>query len=519
MCGSSGDRPPPPSANGGGTCPAGGTEQTCPLQKPHLVELVEVVARSPLGVVVGAGAASGKLATKTTRSDKNGGNYKQYINLDKDIDGADKRHPEHDRYVELRARIEGGGSLAGQTVRFSCTKTDGPDRPAGMTALTGSAAHGFGSAGGDATTDTSTDAEGWTGTVSFYLSQYAGDSFEVSAQLLEGGAPTGPVKKIGTYEVWRKFWYQSTRATTHVIAAPAKSVAAYVGVHADMLAAEEATFTAADTPAHTFYPGWMVKTGGGDADESVIGGHNRTHFYPLFKDKAGEPVKGHLIFCQHQWDPFGVSDLVTANVTTNPSADITVNLSWNAGIVKPALSGDLVSSGKWKKGTDEGPLTDADIQVVKGRPGLTVIKVKLPAGAPDPTAGAVAVELKLRYGKFYAGESNGKHMLIRENGDNKQLTQVISHEFGHGFGQTPRDGTQPAPLAKHPKQYDDAHGGQGSHCSDAATEVVDATMTSGKRWTGGTCIMFHQVNPSGCTQLFCATCRPYLRLREMTALS
>ena len=520
MCGSSGDRPPPPSANGGGTCPAGSTEQSCPLQKPHLVEVVEVVARSPLGVVVGAGAASGKLATKTTRTDKNGGLFKQFINLDKDIDGADKRHPEYGRAVELRARIEGGGSLAGQTVKFTCTKTDGPDRPTGMTALTGGAAHGFGSAGGDESATASTDAEGWTGTVEFHLSQYAGDSFEISAQLLEGGAPAGAVMKIGKYEVWRKFWYQSTHATTHVIAAPAKSVTAYVGVCADMLAAEEATFTTADAPAHTFYPGWMVKTGGGDADESVIGGHNRDSFYPLFKDKPGEPVKGHLIFCQHQWDPAGVSNLVSTAVTTNPSADIVVDLgAWNAGIVKPALSGSLVSSGKWKKGAAEGALSDDDIQIVKGRAGLNVVKVKLPAGAPDPTAGGVTVEFKLAYGKYYAGESNGKHMLIRENGDDKQLTQVIAHEFGHGFGQTPREGTQPAPLVKHPKQYDNAHGGQGSHCSDAATEVVDATMTSGKRWTGGTCIMFHQVNPSGCTQLFCATCRPYLRLREMTGLS
>jgi hypothetical protein len=191
--------------------------------------------------------------------------------------------------------------------------------------------------------------------------------------------------------------------------------------------------------------------------------------------------------------------------------------AWNAGIVKPALSGSLVASGKWKKGAAEGPLSDADIQVVKGRPGFNVIRVMLPAGAPDPTAGAVAIELKLHYGKYYAGESNGKHMLIKEIGDAARLNQVVAHEFGHGFGQTPRAAA--APLALHPKQYDNAHGGSGSHCSDEAAEVVDATMTSGKRWTNGTCIMFHQVNTAGCKQLFCATCRPYLRLHDMSGLS
>src|SRR6187397_697831 len=108
MCGS-GDKPPKPSENGASSCTPGGATQTCPLKKPHLVELIEVVARSPLGTVVGAGAASAKLDTKTTRAAKHGASYKQYVNLGKDIDGADKRHPEYARPVELRARVEGEG--------------------------------------------------------------------------------------------------------------------------------------------------------------------------------------------------------------------------------------------------------------------------------------------------------------------------------------------------------------------------------------------------------------------------
>lgn len=513
MCGS-GEKPPKPSENGAGTCAPGATVAECPLKKPHLVELIEVVARSPLGTVVGAGAASAKLETKTTRTDKNGAAYKQYINLGKDLDGAALRHPEYGRPVELRARIEGEGSLAGLTVNFRFELTAGPHRPAG---ITGGVQEGFGAAGGAATTSATTDGEGWTGVVPLHLSQYAGDQFKVTAQLSDGGAE----KTIGSYEVWRKFWYQITRADTHAVPAPAMSIDAYKAVCADMLAATEATFTKATAPASTFYPGWMVRTGGADADESVIGGHNRDWFYTKFNDEPAKPVKGHLIICQHQWDPFGTSDLVTDTVTTNPSHEITVDLkAWNAGLVKPALKGKLVESGEWSRGAAKGELSDADIVVEKARGGLNRIKIKLPAGAPDPTTGGgVTVKLKLNYGKFYAGESNKKHMLIVYRGEAANYHQVVSHEFGHGFGQTPRPGEETAPLAAHTKQYDNAHGGSGSHCSTEATEVVDATMSSGKRWTNGTCIMFHQVNPGGCKQLFCAVCEPHLRLRDMSSFS
>lgn len=512
MCGS-GDKPPKPSANGAGTCEPGATAQTCPLKKPHLVELVEVVARSPLGAVVGAGAASPKLDTKTTRNDKNGGQFKQYINLGKDIDGADQRHPEYGRAVELRARVEGEGSLAGLSVVFRFELTPGANRPAGMT---GAVKEGFGSDGGDATTSASTDADGWTSTVELHLSQYAGDQFKVFAKLSDGGAELN----IGVFEVWRKFWYQVTRADTHAVPAPSKSVAAYAKVCADMLAADEVTFTKASAPASTFYPGWMVKQGGGTADESVIGGHNKSHFQPKLKDEPGKPVKGHLIICQHQWDPFGTSDLVTEQIEASPSAEITVDLkAWNAGLVKPALSGALVAFGQWKQGADSGPLTDADIVIEQTRGGLDRVKVKLPAGAPAPSAAnPVTVKLKLSYGKFYAGESTGRQMLIVYDGAEAEFNQVVAHEFGHGFGQVPRPGTETAPLGAHAKFYDDAHGGVGPHCSTEATEVADTSTSSGKRWTNGSCIMFHQVNPGGCKQLFCAACEPHLKLRDFASL-
>ena len=64
--------------------PVGNAEEPCPVDKVALVEFVEVVQRSPEGVVVGAGPASGKLATSATRTEQSGAAYKQFVNLDKD---------------------------------------------------------------------------------------------------------------------------------------------------------------------------------------------------------------------------------------------------------------------------------------------------------------------------------------------------------------------------------------------------------------------------------------------------
>jgi len=495
--------------------PAGGPAAKCPVTKLTLVELCEVVTRSPEGVVTGAGAASGKLKTTTDRADKNGGLYKQYINIDKDVQGADKRHPEYARYVDVKARIEDpSGALAGKSVKFRYELTPGKARPA---ALTGAPKEGFSSGGGAATTTGTTDAEGWTDTVQFYLSQYAGDQFKIFAEAVDD---PGNEKKTQSYEVWRKFWYQVTRAQTHAVPAPSKSITAYKTLHADMLAAAEVTFTKADAPANTFYPGWMLKTGGGDAEESVIGGHNRTWFYGKFTAEADKPVKGHLIICQNQWDPFGESALLTIVVNKNPTDELTLDLggAWNAGILKPALSGSLVVVGTWSAGANNGNLTEANIVIQKGRSALNAVKVTLPAGAPNPATTPVTLQLKLAYGKYYAGESNKHQMLIKYDGADANFTQVVSHEFGHGFGQTPRDTTQPAPLVKHPKQYTDEHGGVGSHCSTDATLVNDPSYPA-KRYKDGTCIMFHQVNPAGCKQLFCDTCEPYLRLQDFSALN
>lgn len=512
-----------------------------------LAEVVEVVQRGSEGCVAGAAPTSnsGTLPQLTERAEKDGGAFKQHINLGKDIEGRPKRHPEHERYVELRARIEWdsgdkGKSLSGKKVHWSFkTKPHaGGKRP---NSLNGDQKPGFSKTDGTDTLVSTTDTRGWTPVVQFYLSQYAGDQFTVYAQadVDENGTPSGDKLKAGPYAVWRKFWYQVTHADGKNVSAPDKSVNAYKLVAADMLKADSVTYAKRDVTNadRTFYPRWMVAGGNDATDDVVIGGHNRDWFYNKFKQETQRPVKGHLIICDHQWDPAGETRKHTFPMDSR-SQELTFDLkARNAGIVKPALSGNLVAFGKWKAGKGdpfrefftsigvalkvvdpikrEGAITDANIKVEQGRSGLNVVKVELPADCPNPKKYPITVELKLRYGKYYAGESNKHQMLIvYRSGEDKQFNQVVSHEFGHTFGQVPRPGNQPAGMANHPKQYTNEHGGVGSHCSTAATMTVHASYPAGL-YQNGTCIMFHQVNPSGCTQKFCDDCEPYLRLQDI----
>ena len=129
----------------------------------------------------------------------------QYVNLDREVE-PDALRPEHGRVVCLKARVawKSGKSsgLAGQEVRWDAIYT-----PALRNALEPDANQGFDSAGsGSAFTTTTTDADGWTPIVEYFLSTYGGEDSTLSATL----ESTGVEKPAGTYTVWKKFWYQVT---------------------------------------------------------------------------------------------------------------------------------------------------------------------------------------------------------------------------------------------------------------------------------------------------------------------
>jgi hypothetical protein len=180
----------PQSATQEKDAPAGATTSyLLILDKIHVVEIAEVIT---FGGTTTRRAVAGR---------------KQYVNLDDQVDTT-QAHPEYGRSIKLQARVEWqGGSkfpLTDQTV-YWYSKPGGSNKAG----LTDQQKESFDSAGSKLVrkSTTNTDAQGWTPAVDFFLSQYGGDTFEVFAT--EDAGYTGGLK-AGTYEVWKKLWYQVT---------------------------------------------------------------------------------------------------------------------------------------------------------------------------------------------------------------------------------------------------------------------------------------------------------------------
>ncbi len=159
----------------------------CPENKLRVVELAEVVTH------------------QGTDQSRGVNSRRQYINLDGTVDAANP-HPEYGRFIQLKARVEWvsgdkSKSLIGQTVYWYSTSGAG-----NKSGLAGTAQEGFGSAGGGIKATSSVESgDGWTSVMQFYLSQYGGDEFYVSAT--EDPAYKGGLK-AGAYVVWRKLWFE-----------------------------------------------------------------------------------------------------------------------------------------------------------------------------------------------------------------------------------------------------------------------------------------------------------------------
>lgn len=513
-----------------GPNPIGSPCKKCKKKKIRLVELIEVVTRKGKGLVGVEGAAPKPKDMKEVvqRTDKDDANtYKQYINLNKDLDGKDKRHFEYGRYIELRARVEWETGkkekLNGRKVIWRFEMVQGQYRPA---LLKGGEKEGFSSPGGKQQHISSTYGQGWTEVVRFYLSQYAGDSFKITVQADEEGTGKyiGKVMETGFYTVWRRFWYQMTYWDGYVVNHPTDSAKEYKRLCAEMLVSDEVKYKKEDAPSRTFYPEWMVSDGVGFGDVLVIGTH-ADWFHKKFKKEKNKLVKAHLIICRAYWWPQGVKSYKT-KINTNPSQELSIPLGDDTyGILKPSLKGKFIINGRWKSLAPtgqpgygkKGSLTDDNILIDSSRTNFNCIKVQLPPGAPNPSTHPVEIKLTLSYSSRWGGESSGSRILIEyDSADLVTYNDVVIHEVGHSFNQTPAPEKQPKSLNKHPKWYV-GHGGVGDHCFTDSTKV----NTPGKKekfvYENGTCNMFHQLN-SNWKHKFCVTCEPYIRLQNMSKI-
>lgn len=503
------------------------TKEDCPKIEYELVELVEVVTQDKEKWVKGAAmdATDTTVITKSverTAATKDGANFKQYINLGKDFEGAGNRHPEYGREITCKARVKQKNGktdkLAGVKVNFSHKRTDGPNRSGAEiwsgADLTGNQKEGFGSAGGTATTSGQTDANGWTAQVLFFLSQYGGDQFEISAVLdpvTPGATGASPVKTKAKYVVWRKFWYQMTSADGYNPPTPSKAEEAYAKVFAEMVKAGEKKFKKEDMPVglrdRTILKEYMLKQGGANKDVAAIGAHNKNEFKkdPIYISEPDKyPIKAHLIICEYQCDPktnagnpayTGLGKFVL----TKNGQEVTLPQGSGGPIVcKPGLreGTNLVITGEWSKKLvpwlKGGDITDANIDIDPGRADTLSVKIDLSRGgigAPVPSSSQmVYVKLQLDTAEDFLGESFGKGQILcvyrpaaaaGTQGSAEDYNDTVAHELGHMWNQTPVPTKQPESLKDHPLQYV-GHGGTGSHCRDGAKKsntAGDATAS------------------------------------------
>ncbi len=290
----------------------------------------------------------------------------------------------------------------------------------------------------------------------------------------------------------------------------------------------------------TRHPLWQFRSdlrtsADGDRQIVCVGDHNKQKFYQQFKAK-NQPVTGHLIMCDAQWDPI----LGPANIhqlTQRHSELFQKNAAGNSylGVFDPPLNGGaLVSAGVWVwhdgKVQHNGDIGNHHITINKTRRHPTLFELTLPdkcvAGECKGCKGGTAIapstalpakaKIQLQCGTGpWAGESGqpGKpQCLIVVNSDEDQFNNTIAHEIGHLFKQVRQDKNWLG-IPDHPDQYV-KRGGQGSHCKKDATESATAKDQDGNTvYENGTCIMYH-VAVGNTT--FCENCSLDLKVRDMS---
>lgn len=491
-----------------------------PKDKIKLVELVEVVTQDEEKWVSSAGMNTTKIAKSIGRTAKDGPDYKQYINLDKDLEGQNKRHPDYGRLIELKARVEWKDKpaktegLGGHTVYFSSELTKGNKRPA---AMDNNEKEGF-----EGGASLQTNADGWTPVLRFRLSMYGGDKFKIFAGL----KPKAKDLRTANYVVWRKFWYQMTLYTGKTAPGIQKSIDAYRDVSADMEAAatSEVNYTKdqlnakeADIAKRTLYPKYAcVVNDTTNADSVVIGRHNEKATRKFFlATPNSEPVKMHFMMCDCQWDPEGDTGALQTDVPHNQrkmlvtAADV---------IIKPALKGNLLISGTWhglagdnSENGNTGPMDENWIGIPKPRTTLGEFEIVLPDDViRKSTGGGIRLKYKLAKAGEYLGDSDGYQITVVMGRAGTPTT--CSHETGHAFYQAPSYTTDAANLPKSfnatekatLKVYQDA----GWHCSHNATPY-------GTVYQDGDCVMATQSNVAD--RKYCELCQPFIKLQDMSS--
>lgn len=471
MCGD--DKTPSPSKTADAKTPVDKVAKACPLQDGtiKLVALREVYKHQ------------GKWKERDVDA------RRQFINLDDQVDAANA-HPEYGRAVRLKAKVAWmsaakSGSLSGKTVYWHAQGDK-----ANNATLSKAQKAGFDSAGSGTTkTSATTDKDGWTQPLAFFLSLYGGDKFEVYATLdkgYKGGL------KAGAYRVWRKLWFQVSemrkRSGTGTYGFPAQAATAITNSYKRAKIEFSETGSRGTVAHHD-----NLEVNGTPAGATGMRALGQKHF----GSDDLVPFKCHLMTCDYagfSTEDKAVADSLTETVWTSPSW---YKLWPHGGSMAWKIAAQYKDGKVWK----DIPAAKLSCRPHGSQPGYQKVKIDFSAGPAAPSAKApVQVKLKLKctQGGFLGWGGGSAQMVLcsgfvhdfieaAKRAPSQARTSV--HEIGHALGLV---NMSPTPANAHDAWEDTAHS---NHCNKKATECAMYWQNVANRVT-----TFHSTGGQGCNE-------------------
>ncbi|MCJ7602701.1 MAG: hypothetical protein MUO63_14530 [Desulfobulbaceae bacterium] len=464
--------PPPPSSTPDCTTSKDGLILTCTTKDDsvQLVELVEMYKNK----------GAWKQAPVAGR--------RQFINLDEKVDAAND-HPEFGRPVWLKARLQWVSgdktrSLAGKNIYWYAK----PDK-ANNAMLKKKQKGSLDSAGGGKDKKKlSTDKDGWTKPIPYYLSLYGGDKFDIYATI-DSGYKGG--MKAGAYTVWRKFWFQVSEMDD-------RSGGGLFGLPGTVTTDLVAGYEKAKIEFSEKGPRGKIPHKG-NTPKSAISKLGKTHFV---KDDL-VPFKCHLMTCDYGGQTTKImkaKDKFTAAKWTSPDS----YFLWpHDGPLSWKVEAKYKDGKAWKNIPDANLNPQWDFTQPAGYQKLEIDFSK--AGSPVmPSAKApVDVKFKLKCAgpNFYYGWGGGSaHILlctgmVRDNewpkdGALIQRSDAV-HEIGHALGLV----NMPPTKAGAHNAFETKDKKHKKHCKEPGTSCAMYWGSSTTRLT-----TFHSIGGNGCNE-------------------
>lgn len=432
------------------------------------------------------------------------------------------------------------------------------------------------SLGGDETTvaESLTDDQG-VAKIKVKLGWFGGNKYRVIASLCSKPThPSAKAKKSDEFEVWRKHYFQLSYLKDIAIHSRNKAIASFEKVFLASDEYDEKKFEKKDIDNDKhFRPLWQCKPNSNSNDAKlIVGTHNVNQFKRFYVNPSQDrQPKSHVIFCDYQCDAKNTpaTEWMSARFFGKGTPIEKVVKAKATGVADhlvcifnpPLQGGDLIVDSSWKHSAwdaksnnwvvkHKGVLQDNSVEIRSNRASNRDVVIKAPTagkclgGAGGCPCGGAAtspvfnatnvidvwVSIKAADGTYLGWAPSKPHAVVVNFMNSDDCNDVINHEIGHLFGQTPTAGDATNAIPAHPKEYQQ-RGGSGSHCAEGATFTanlgaspqldptkageLDAQGRASGTYSGGTCIMFGIGNAG--KREFCTHCAMCLRAMDLSA--